>query len=529
MSRLQRPAFIAFTLILIVLAGCSGQKQETKPASGGQMIIGITGDVDTFNPLFAESAFAAEINHLIMLGLADLDDKSNFAPEIAASWESNEDNTAITYILRKDAVWADGQPITAYDVKFTYDLLREETLASPRQMTVEFLNNVVVVDSHTVRFEFAQAYPAQMFDTAGEILPRHLLKDVPPAELRAHEFGRSPLASGPFKLAKWENQQYIELIRNENYWGKKPYLDKLIFKIVPDPNSLLMQLESGEIDMMAGVPPSEVARLKQGNPDIDIHQVSGRVFYYVGYNLTNPLFENVEVRRALAMALDRQTMIDALLYGYGTPSNGPLPPIVKWAYNDDVQQLPHDQQKAAAVLAEQGWTDSDGNGVLDKNGREFSFVLKLPTGSTIRDDAAVVIQEAWRKLGLDVKIEPLERNAFGRDMQTKNFDAVLSAWSMSYYIDPTPIFHSQSTHMFNFVSYNSPRADELIEQGRSEMDRAKAAQIWKEFQQQVYNDQPYTFLFWVDKAVAVNNDFKDVTPIALSSLYDVENWYKAKE
>ncbi len=529
MKKINRPALLlmAFLINLLVLSCSSEGEKKTsgEPKHGGTMVIGITGDVDSFNPLYAETATAQELNHLMLLGLADLDDKAEFVPEIAERWEHSDDYLKLTYYLRKDARWSDGNPITAADVKFTYDLLMDPQVASPRQADIGMIEKVVVVDSHTVTFRFSEAYPSQIFNTAGEILPEHILKDVDRSALRGHRFGRNPLASGPFRLNKWVRQQYIELVPNEQYFGDRPYLDKLIFKIVPDQTTLLMQLESGEVDMMSGIPPAEVARLKQKNDNIEIHQVSGRVYYYIGYNQKNEIFRDKQVRRALTMAIDRQKMIDALLYGYGRKSLGPLPPIVEWAYNESVEEIPFDPEKARASLNNLGWTDSDSDGILDKNGKPFKFDLITNTGNQIKADAAVVVQDQLGKIGVKVNIQMLEWNNFIDHLQSHDFDACLNSLSSSYYIDPTPVFHSTATNLFNATYYSNPEVDKLIETGREEMDRTKAANIWRDFQQLIYEDQPYTFLFWLDKAVGVNSRFENVTPTALSMVYNIEKWY----
>ena len=525
---MKKSGLIVILAIFILIVWMVG-KNNDQPANAtndGTIIIGITGDVDSFNPLFGESVSAQEITHMMLLGLADLNDKSEFAPEIASSWKQSEDYLKLTYYLRKDALWEDGIPITANDVKFTFDLLMDTTVASPRQSYTEFIKKVTVVDSYTVTFEFTEAYPAQIFDTAGEILPRHILEKADRKTLNTNDFGRHPLASGPFKLNKWVSQQYIELVPNENYFGDQPLLKKVIFKVVPDNTNLLMQLESGEIDMMAGIPPSEVERIKNKNKNIEVYQVSGRLYYYIGYNNKNELFKSADVRRALTMAVDRQKMINAILYGYGSVCLGPLPPIVGWAYNDDVIEIPFDPKQAGQILEKEGWQDTDNDGVRDKNGKNFEFSLITNTGNQVKSDVAVVVQEQLAQIGVKVNIETLEWNNYLDHIQAHNFDASIGGLSSSYYIDPTPVFHSTATNLFNSVSYANPEVDRLIESGRQEMDRKKAAQTWKKFQELVYHDQPYTFLFWMDKAVGINKEFKNVKPIALSSVYDIEKWYK---
>lgn len=493
---------------------------------GGTIIIGTTGDVDSFNPLFNESAMAQEITHLLLLGLADLNDKSEFVPELARSWRFSEDHLQLTYRLRKDAVWSDGVPVTAADVKFTFDLLRDTTVASPRQGVTEYIKSVHTPDAHTVVFEFTRAYPDQMFDTAGEILPKHVFKDVPPHEIRSHPFGRTPIASGPYRLKRWVSQQFIELVPNERYFGERPYLQRIVFKIVPDQSNLLMQLQSGEVDMMLGVPPSEVQQLKKSNPNLNIYPVSGRVYYYLGYNEKRPVFADKTVRQALTMAIDRRAIIDAFLYGFGKPCLGPIPPMIQWVSRSGQDPFQYAPQKSRQLLAQQGWQDTDGDGWLDKDGRTFSFTIKTNAGNQLRADVAVILQEQFRRIGVKVDIQTLEWTALMDELREKQFDAYMGGWSTSFNVDLTPIFHSSATDLFNFVSYANPQVDRLIEAGREELDIEKAGEIWGEAQKLIYEDQPYSFLFWIDKVVAVNKQFKNVTPIPLSLIYDIEKWYK---
>ncbi|HDL17838.1 MAG TPA: peptide-binding protein, partial [Bacteroidetes bacterium] len=339
---------------------------------------------------------------------------------------------------------------------------------------------------------------------------------------------QKPVSSGPFILKRRVKNQFIELVRNKNYFGKKPNLERVIFKIVPDKTSLLLQLKNGEIDMMAGVNPDHVADLQSSNPDIALYRVSGRTYYYIGYNEKNPLFKEKQVRRALTMAIDRNGLIEATLQGYGKPCTGPVPPIVSWAYNDSIPPIPFNVAGAKNLLANAGWKDHDGDGWLDKDGRDFKFVLRTNAGNQIKADLAVIVQDQLKKIGVKVDIRSLEWTAFMDKLRRKEFDAYIGGWSTSFNVDPTPIFHSTATNLFNYIGYNNPQVDQLIEAGREEMNRQKAAKIWKTMQDEIYRDQPYTFLFWLDKIVAVNSKFKNVTPIPLSMFYGLENWYEAK-
>ncbi len=528
--------FITVLALSSIFSACDSQNPRqtvidnfqavSTPGFGGTLVIGIPRDVDTFNPLFNESVFAKEITHLVLLGLADLNEKSEFQPELADSWERSEDFLTLTYHLRKDAAWSDGHPITAEDVKFTFDLAMDSTLASPQYALTEYIKEVRVADPYTVVFKFSQPYPFELFDTAGEILPKHLLENVDRKSLRSHEFGRNPLANGPFVVKEWKSQQYIELAPNEKYFGGRPYLDRVIFKIIPDNNNLLTQLQTGEVDMAIGLSPADANRLKTSAANLDFHALSGRVYYYMEYNEKNPLFASRNVRQAMTMAMDRQKMIDALLYGYGKVCVGHVPPVISWAFNSELQPFPYDPQKSRELLAEEGWTDSDKDGWLDKNGEKFEFTIKTDAANQTKTDAAVVIQDYLRKIGVKVNVKPTEWTTLLKEVRQKDFQAFLGGWSTPPFVDPFPIFHSSATKLFNYGSYSNSEVDRLIEEGGGEMDTEIAGKTWKQMQTLVYKDQPYTFLFWIDRIVAVNNRFENVTPISLSALYGIEKWYQ---
>ncbi len=534
MKKIILPVIFIISLLVgyLILLGnrpapANSDTAHSHPRQGGTLIIGIPRDVDTFNPLFSETVYAQEIGHLMLLGLADLNAQSEFEPELATRWEQSDEYHTLTYHLRKGARWQDGVPITAEDVKFTFDLIMDSVVASPARDMAEFISQVTVVDSYTVQFHFKKAYPYEIFDTAGEILPKHLLKQADRRNLRTHKIGRMPLASGPFKLKKWVSQQYIELVPNENYFGDEPYLARVIFKIIPDNTNLLTQLKTGEIDMVIGVPPGEAPELQAANPNIRLYPVSGRLYYYTAWNESFPPFSSVPVRRALTMSIDREKIIKALLNGYGKACVGHIPPMISWAYNDTLHPLPYSPQKAREILAKAGWQDHNGDGWLDKNGRRFQFVLKTDASNPIKADLAVVMQEQLRQVGIKMDIQLEEWTALLKDLKEKKFQAYIGGWNTSLFIDPTPIFHSSATNWFNYTGYANPRVDALIEAGREELNRNKAANIWKELQVRVYYDQPYTFLFWIDRIVAVDSRFRNVTPIPLSSLYNLEKWYEA--
>ncbi len=528
---MKKISVLILTLSLILpiedgaLAAANALNLQPGTTHGDYIRIGVSGDVDTFNPLFIESKLGLEIADMLFLGLADLNENSEWVPELATSWESSPDHLKLKFHLRKDALWADGKAITAADVRFTFELKRDKRTATPRMGETELIEDVVVEDPHTVTFIFKEPYPEQMFDAAGEVLPQHIFENSDRAALRAHDFGRHPLSSGPFKLRRWVSQQYIELVPNEQYFGDQPLLKQVIFKIVPDQSNLLLQLQTSQIDMLLDVPIKEIKRLQKRNSELAFHRISGRTYYYIGYNEANPLFAAKGVRRALTMALNRDKIIKALLRGYGKPCFGPIPPMIPWAYTEDVDEIPYDVSAAKALLAQEGWRDHDGDGWLDKDGRPFAFSLLTNTGNQIRADLAVIVQSQFKKIGVKAEIHSAEWTAYLDQLREPSLEAYLGGWGAAFNVDPTPVFHSASVDLFNYVRYANPQIDALIENGRNELDQQKAAKIWQTFQKKLYADQPYTFLFWKEKIVAVNRRYANVKPITLSSLYDIEKWY----
>lgn len=506
----------------------SGEKAVGAKTHGGTLVVGISGDADSFNPIVSEELTSEEIRDLILLGLADINDKLDFEPELAESWEFSEDHLELTYRIAKNAVWADGTPITAEDVKFSYELYGDTAAASPRSDYVEFIEEITAVDDRTVKFIFSKAYPDQVLESSLEIVPKHILGKINRKDIRTADYGRNPLCSGPFKLTNWISQQQIELSPNETYFKGRPYLDRVVFKIVPDRTNLLVQLQTGEIDMMEDVPPIEAKRLKEQHPDIGVYPTSGRLYYFVGWNLKNPLFQSKNVRQALTTAINRQEIIDNLLYGFGKQCTGPIPPIIAWAHNPDIRPFPYDTQRAKQMLAQEGWTDTDGDGWLDKDGKTFEFSLKTNMDNQVRVDALVMIQDDLKDIGIKVTPRLLEWTVYVDEIFGGNYEACIAGWSARMSPDPTAVFHSNSTDQFNFVSYANPRVDELIERGRVEFDRQKAQEIWYEFQELVYDDQPYTFLFWIDRIVAIHKRFRDVNPAPISAFYQLESWWVAE-
>ncbi len=496
---------------------------------GDTLVIGTSADADSLSDLTSTTDTAGYIIDLLFLGLTHTNPDISHGPSLARSWEFSEDHLELTFHLRDDVFWHDGVKTTAHDVKFTFEKHTSPNVGYAAVKWKQFIKECVVLDDYTVKFIFERVYPYQLMDAVvGYILPKHILEKVPDEEMVSTDFNRNPVGNGPYRFKEWKAQQYVEVEANENYYAGRPPLDRIIFKVVPDEENLVLQLKSGQIDFMEKVPPRFFEELSR-QEDLVAHVYSGRSYSYLGWNMRNPLFENKRVRQALTMAINRQEIIDSLLFEFGEIPKGPVLPII-WAHNPNLPDFPYDPEKARQYLAEEGWTDSDGDGWLDKDGQRFSFTLKTNKGNQIREDILVLVQDMFKEVGIEVRPNILEWTVFIGDMNKKDFEAAVAGWSVGLKMDMTVIWHSNSINdRFNFVSYSNPEFDRLNDAAVFEMDQEKAREMWWQAQEMIAEDQPYTFLYSPKDINFVHRRFQNVQMETVGWNYNLEQWWVPKD
>ncbi|GJM45410.1 MAG: peptide-binding protein [Gemmatimonadota bacterium] len=536
---MKRSTFFAPGLgLLIVSLGCggpsggegesSGTSEETGPVRGGTVVIGIPAGPDNLIDATSSTAVGDEVIARMFLPLTSLAaDLESYEPELARRWESSEDGRSVTFHLAENARWHDGEPVTSADVLFTHELLTDPLVGYSARSYKDFITDVVADDDFTVTFHFDRRYPYQVLDaSAGAILPEHLLKDAPRDQLVATDFARHPVGCGPFKFSRWEPQQFVELVANDDYFEGRPYLDRVLFRIVPEKTSLITQLETGEIDVMPNVPPHEIERLRKSAKHIRIQASEDRNYTYIGWDSTNPLFASARVRRALGMAIDREGLIQSLCYGFADPIDGPIHPRL-WAHNPAIQPLPYDPAAARALLAEEGWVDSDGDGWLDKNGEVFEFILKTNLGNQVRMDATILIQSMLQKVGVKVEPRTYEWNVLWSSVIDHSYEsAVLVGWSIALKIDLKATFHTEAiSGKFNHTEYSNPRVDELIDGALAAETFEEARPLWYEVQERIVADQPYTFLYTIQSLLGVNERVRGTAPDFRGTYDNLHEWW----
>jgi peptide/nickel transport system substrate-binding protein len=308
----------ALTLLLISITAVSCEKRRDVPSAkpeGGTVVVGLLSHPSTLSPLVAVSTQSKDIINLIFLKLLDeQSDFLSFEPRLAESWEFSEDSLSIVFRLREGVFWQDSVPVTAADVRFTWELETDTLVAWPSRHLKDRIEDVRVVDDHTVVFRFRNRYPYQLMDANdGVILPKHILEHVPRDNIRTSAFGRHPVGNGPFKFSRWVSGQYVELERNPLYYEEgKPYLDRMIFRVVPDMTTLVTELKSGEIDCLESIPTDVIPELRSGYPDIELYRYLSRSLEFIAWNLSYELLRDREIRRALGMAINTSEMIETL-------------------------------------------------------------------------------------------------------------------------------------------------------------------------------------------------------------------------
>ncbi|MBI4585745.1 MAG: hypothetical protein HY717_17170 [Planctomycetes bacterium] len=502
---------------------------RSKYDTGDTLVVGTIGDAESLNDLTHVTSSAADIISLLFLQLTRTNPDFSHGPALARSWQFSPDHLELTFKLRDDVTWHDGVKTTAQDVKFTFEKQTDEVIAWSAIKWKENIKECVVVDDTTVKFIFKKVYPYQLMDAVvGVILPKHLLEKVPSAEWKSCEFNRNPIGNGPFKFKEWRAKEAIEVVASEKFYRGRPPLNRIIFKVVPDQENLVLQLKTGQIDFMEQVPPKFFEELSH-NRDLVPYVFPSRTYVYIAWNLKNSLFQSKKVRQALTTAMDRQEIIDARLYKFAEICKGPISPII-WAYNPNLPDFPYDPEKARKWLAEEGWKDSDGDGILDKDGKRFEFTIQTNQGNKIREDITVIVQNQLKKVGISAKPLILEANTFFSNLNKKEFESAVAGWFVGLKMEMTTIWHSRSLNdKFNHVYYSNPEFDAVNDQACDEMDREKARKLWWRAQEIIVEDQPYTFLYVPKQINFLHRRFKNVQMETIGWSYNIEQWWAPKD
>lgn len=497
-----------------------------EPVEGDWLIYHIGAEPGTLNPIVATDAYESVINGgNIYETLIERDNATlELKPLLAESWEISEDKLTYTFKIRQGIKWHDGAPFTSADIVFSYKTIMDPKVDAPQLRSYyQEIRDVEAIDDYTVKFTYARPYFLALEFCGGmPIVPKHIFEN---GDFNTNPAGRKPVGTGPFKFVKWTTGREVVLEKNPDYWGEKPHLNRIVFRIITDSSVALQVLKRQELDVASLTP---IQWEKQTNsPDFKKHFDKFSYFTpnysYIGWNSKRPFFADKRVRTALTHLVNRELILDKVMYGLGAIVTNPFY-INSPEYDKSIEPIPYDPAAARKLLEEAGWVDHDNDGIRDKDGVKFSFEFLIPGGSETGEKIATILKEELDGIGIDMTIRKTEWAVFTTRLNERNFDAVTLAWSMGIESDPYQIWSStQAEAGSNFIGFKNAETDKLIEEARKEFDRDKRIELYRQFSEIIHEEQPYTFLFCRKATVAVNKRFENVTVYPLG--IEPTEWY----
>jgi len=522
----------------ILLWGCDHQSVapakdgdgDQPPAYGDTLLMGSIGEPSNLLPVLASDSASSDIHGLVYNGLLRYDKNLQVEGDLAEAWEISPDNLTITFHLRKDVRWHDGEPFTAADALFTYRLLIDPQVPTAYAERYRQVVRAEVPDPYTFRVTYAKPLASALVSWMFPVHPKHLLEE---GDVTQSPLVRAPVGTGPYRFVEWVPGEKVVLEANPDYYEGKPYIHRVVYRIIPDPSTMFLELRNGGLDLMSLTPLQYVRQTdtpafrrmfaKYHYPDFS--------YTYLGFNLRRPLFKDLRVRRALAHAVNKQELVDGVLLGLGVAATGPYKPG-SWAYNPDVRRYPYDPDLARRMLEEAGWSDSDGDGIREKNGRRFAFTIVTNQGNDQRIKAGEIIQRRFREVGVEVKLRVIEWASFLKEfINPGNFDATILAWTTVPDPDAYNVWHSSKTGVgeLNFVGFKNAEVDRLLENGRRTLDRSERKAVYDRFQEILAEQQPYIFLYVPEALPAVARRFHGIDPAPSGIMYNFIRWYVPRD
>lgn len=405
------------------------------------------------------------------------------APRLAESWEVSADGRTYTFRLNPRAKWWDGAPVTAEDVKFTFDAaLRPETQSSTEGL--DQIASVEVIDPVTVRITLKRVTPMFLVQGGSRgIVPRHILEGQ---DLAKTEFNRKPLGSGPYRFVSWTPGQSIVMEANRDYFLGAPAIGRVVFKILPDQNVVLTQLRAGEIQY-ALITPRDLATVEK-LPNMKVYENPTPRFFDISPNYDRSYFADVRVREAILYGMNRQGIVDKVLLGHGSVIESNVSPV-SWAFNDKLPKRPYDPDRARQLLSEAGWQPGP-DGVRQKDGQRLAFTVMINSFDRTLEQALIIAQQDLKQIGVEMGIERVEPGIFNDRRAKKNFDALARIWNPVYDPDQASLIRSG-----NFYGYSNPEVDQLVEAELSTLDTAVRREAFLKLQEVLANDVARLWLY----------------------------------
>ncbi|MFZ1464312.1 MAG: peptide ABC transporter substrate-binding protein [Anaerolineae bacterium] len=532
--RWQAAVAVVGILLLGALLWYTAYTFPTKviPARGGTYSEGVASNPQYLNPLLSHyNDIDRDLVALLFNGLTTLDERGVVVPDLAERWEAGADNLSYTFFLRPNVRWSDGAPFNADDVIFTVSVMQSDDYQWAPWLSALWKSvKATKVDEFTVTFTLSQPFAPFLDYTTIGLLPSHLWTRYPVAELTSAQLNTRPVGTGPWQLTQID-ADHVRLEPNPFFSGPLPYLSGIEFHFYPDTRRVLSAFSRHEINAIAHLYPDDVKSvLKEPELNLFSSTLPGYALIYLNLNSSNvPFFGDKAVRQALRAGLNRQQLIDEGLQGQGLIANSPIQPG-NWAYDADVAQVSYNPAAARKLLADAGWTDSDADGISDKDGKPLRFVF-LTTDAPDQVALGRLITQQWREIGVGVETQTTSFAGLAADyLSTHNFDAALVTWELSGDPDPYPLWHSTEIESGqNYARWNNRDADEAIEAARRTNDQTQRIELYRQFQVVFTDEAPALLLYHPVYTFGVESKVRGVTIGKLNRAADrfrtVSEWY----
>ncbi len=524
--------FFTYLVVIFFLFSCQKKDQfvknvdssDLKPDYGDMLIEGSIGDASNLIPFLASDSASHQVADLVYNGLVKYDGNLNIVGDLAESYEISDSGKKIVFRLRKGVKWHDGKEFTAEDCEFTYKLITNPETPTPYSGDFMLVKRAYAKDKYTFVVEYSEPFSPALASWGVSIVPKHLLegKDVTKSELQ-----RKPVGTGPFVFESWKQGENIELKANENYFEGRPFLNGVVFRVIPDMATMFLELKSQNVDFSALTPVQYERQLSDSfNKSFNKYKYLAFAYTYFGFNLKKELFKDIRVRTAVAYAINKKEIIKGVLLGHGVEATGPYKPDMFW-YNGNVERFEFNPDRAKKLLAEAGFADRDGDGILEKDGKPLRFTVLTNQGNEARIKTAEIIQRRLKEVGIDMKILVLEWATFIKEFVNKRrFDALILGWTIPQDPDLYDIWHSSrmDARGLNHYSYSNPDVDRLLELGRKTVDVKKRKAIYDKIQEILAKDVPCVFLYIPHALPVVHKRFKGISPMPAGIAYNKYRW-----
>jgi peptide/nickel transport system substrate-binding protein len=501
------------------------------PAHGDTLILASIGDITALIPNIASDGPSHEVGALVYDGLVQTDRNLNYAPQLAESWTFSPDCLTLTFALRRDVSWHDGRPFTAEDVVFTYGAMVHPKTPTAYKDSFSMIAKVEALDPHTVRVEYTKPFARALSSWSMAILPKHLLAPyVADGRLRESPQNRHPVGTGPYRFHEWRSGERVVLLANRDYYEGPPYVGRVVYRVIPSQATIFLELKAQGVDQssLTALQFTRQTHYPAFAKYFRKFRYPSNTYTFLGFNLKDPRFADVRVRRAFAHAINKQEIIDGVRHGLAREATGPIRPGT-WAYTDKVRQFRYDPAAARRLLAEAGWTDRNGDGVIeDASGRPFAFTIQTNQGNEERKKIAEIIQQRLEDVGVRAEIQVIEWASFVSEyLKKRRFEAVVMGFGVGTDPDQFVIWHSSQIgpDQMNRLSFANPEVDRLLEAGRASCHEGERVEHYRRFQQILAEELPMIFLYFADALPAVSARVRGIEPAPAGISWNFTDWF----